>query len=146
MEAILKDTRDKLKEIEKEKLQIIKRVKKLLVADNMEPLDFKKKDKKGFIEYYQGVWIRDISSELMHVLGSTELHIMVKNDTEIPAHEHENQSQSIFIIAGKIFDYERERLYLTGECFFIPRQNNHMLKYYGNSQYLITFHPNLVEV
>jgi len=146
MEAIPKETRDKLNEIEKEKLKIVNRVKKLLVADNLEPLDFKKKDKNGFIEYYHGVFIRDISSELMHVLGATSLHIMVKYDTEIPAHEHNNQSQTIFVKSGKIYDLETTKLYKKQECFFISKNHNHKLKYFSGSEYLVTFHPNLVEV
>lgn len=145
--AILKkDTRKKLEVIEEKKLEIIKRVRKLLVADNMEPLDFKKKDKKGFIEYYPGVYIRDISSELMHILGATSLHVMCKYDTEVPAHEHDNQSQTIFVKSGKIYDAETTKLYTKGESFIVTRQHNHKIKYFSGSEYLITFHPNLVEV
>jgi len=146
MEAILKDTRDKMDIIEGKKLDIIKRVRKLIIADNMKPLNLEYRDKKGFVEYYKGVWIRDITSELAQELGLTNLHVMVKNDFEIPEHEHHNQSQTILVRSGKIYNYGTERLYIAGECFFIPKHHNHKLKYFAASQYLITFQPNLVEV
>lgn len=146
MEAILlKETRGRLDEAEQEKRNIIERVRKLYVANNMKPLDFKYKDSKGFVEYLPNVWIRDIGSELGNELGITVLHAMVKENTNVPSHQHDKQYQTIYVKSGKIFDEETGRLYLKGECIFVKKGHIHDLQFYALSEYIISYQPNLPE-
>jgi hypothetical protein len=140
-------TREYLWKIEDKKREIIERSKKLIVADNLKLLDFSNKDERGFVEYYPGVFVRDITSIIGAELGKTDLHVMVKTDVKIDPHEHITQSQTIMVIAGKIKDMldDNRDEYRKGESFFIRPSRKHLLKYFAGSQYLITFMPQLEE-
>jgi hypothetical protein len=141
------DTRRQIWKIEDEKRKIATRVKQLIVADNLKLLDFSNKDERGFVEYYPGVFVRDITSEIGCELGITSLHIMVKHDIVIDAHEHITSSQTIMVKAGKIKDLENDNIdfYFKDDTFFIRKNINHRLKYFTGSEYLITFKPKLSE-
>jgi hypothetical protein len=140
-------TRQHISNIEAEKRQIIERTKKLIMADNLKLLDFSNKDERGFVEYYSGVFVRDITGELGKKEGLTSLHIMVKHDITIDPHEHITQSQTIMIKAGKLKDLDNDNkdFYFKGESFFIKANRKHMLKYFAGSEYLVTFMPQLNE-
>ena len=140
-------TREHISKIENEKRQIIERTKKLIMSDNLKLLDFSNKDERGFVEYYPGVFVRDITSRVGKEEGLTSLHIMVKNDIVIDPHEHITQSQTIMIKAGKLKDLDNDNkdFYFKGESFFIRSNRKHMIKYFAGSQYLITFMPQLIE-
>lgn len=142
------DTRRQIWKIEDEKRKIATRVKQLIVADNLKLLDFSNKDERGFVEYYPGVFVRDITSEIGCELGITSLHIMVKHDIVIDAHEHITSSQTIMVKAGKIKDLENDNIdfYFKDDTFFIRKNINHRLKYFTGSEYLITFKPKLSEL
>lgn len=141
------DTRQRLWKIEDEKRKIATRVKKLIVADNLKLLDFSNKDERGFVEYYPGVFVRDITSELGCELGITSLHFMAKHDIVIDAHEHIESSQTIMVRAGKIKDLENDNIdyYYKNDTFFIRKKITHRLKFFAGSEYLITFKPKLNE-
>jgi hypothetical protein len=139
------DTRQRLWKIEEEKKKIANRIKRLVVGDGLKLLDFSNKDERGFIEYERGLFIRDITSELAARLGLTSLHIMVKYDIEICSHEHVLQSQTIMVKEGKIHDLDTTSTYYKYDSFFINKKHRHRLKYFGGSEYLITFMPQLDE-
>lgn len=139
-------TREALRNIENEKLKIVSRLKKLVVADSLKLLDFSKKDERGFVEYERGLFIRDITSELGRELGLTSLHVMVKYDIEIESHEHITQSQTIMVRHGRIYDMDNKVTHYKDDTFFINKKHVHRLKYFSGSEYLITFKPQLEEM
>jgi hypothetical protein len=141
------ETRSRVRKIEMEKGLIIQRVKSLIVSDQLKNLDFSKKDERGFIEYYPGVFVRDITSIVAADLGMTNLHIMCKTDTIINPHEHNEQNQMIMIKAGKLRDIDDENHdpYYKGDAYFVRKNRKHVLKYFAGSEYLITFMPQLNE-
>jgi quercetin dioxygenase-like cupin family protein len=139
------DTRTHIERIEKEKRNICIRLKSLIVADNLRLLDFSNKDERGFVEYYPGVFVRDITPELCKK-EVTILHIMVKHDIKIDPHEHVVSSQSIMVKSGKVENIDTDVVYRKGNSFFIEAGRRHILKYFAGSEYFITFMPSLVEM
>jgi mannose-6-phosphate isomerase-like protein (cupin superfamily) len=141
------ETRQRLGRIEDEKRQIAVRLKRLIVAETLNLLDFTNKDERGFVEYYPGVFVRDITSIIGRELGLTSLHIMVKDDIIIDPHEHIDQSQTIMVRTGKIQNTadDNHPFYYKGDTFFIRKNVNHSLKYFAGSEYLVTFKPQLNE-
>ena len=136
-----------IRQNEETRKAVCNRLKKLVIADNMELLDFSNKDKNGFVEYEAGLFIRDITSELGLSLGITNLHIMVKNDMEINSHRHITQGQMVGVKRGKLIDLDDDNggEYFPGDVFFVRKNRMHRLKYFAGSQYLITFMPALHE-
>lgn len=139
------ESRKYMKDAIHEQNLMAKRIKKLVIADDLKYLDFAKKDKNGFVEYEPGLFIRDITSEQGRILGKTDLHVLVKDDIEISSHEHIDQSQMIMVKHGRIYDIDNRISHPMGEVFFIRKKHRHKLKYYANSEYLITFMPQLHE-
>jgi hypothetical protein len=142
------ETRAHLGRIENEKRRIIQRTKALIVSDQLKNLDFSKKDKYGFVEYYPGVFVRDITSDIAAREGLTNLHIMCKCNIEIDPHEHTSQSQMIMIKEGHLRDLDDDNNgeYYKNDTFYVRKNKMHRVKYFAGSQYLITFMPQLNEV
>ena len=133
----------RLSEIEEAKINMGSRIDKYILADNMKPLDFTKADRKGYIEYEPGLFIKDITSRVQEILGLTVLHAFTTKDITLDSHKHTIQYQVITVKSGKIYDEETMQFKEAGESMFIPKGRNHKVKYYENSEYIIYYVPNL---
>jgi hypothetical protein len=135
----------RLTEIEEAKKSMTNRIDKFILADNLSPLNFVHKDKKGYIEYEKGLFIKNITDITQEILGMTILHAFTTNDIKINTHKHTAQAQHITIVKGKIFDLDSEKLYEINDSIFTVKNRNHKLKYFANSEYIIYYAPNLVQ-
>ncbi len=136
---------NRLSEIEDAKKNMVKRIDKFILADNLNPLNFIHKDKRGYIEYDKGLFIKNITDATQEILGMTLLHAFVTKDINIDTHKHTSQAQQVTIIKGKIFDIEADKLYKENESIFTVKNRNHKIKYFANSEYIIYYAPNLVQ-
>ena len=140
MEAVM----DRLEEIEVEKYNMAARMDKFIVAKNMKTLDFTNKDRQGYVEYEDGLYVKNITSRVQELLGVTMLRMFTTKDTEMQTHQHKLQAQMITVNKGKVFDDETDKLYTTGDSIFITKQINHTIKYFADSEYVVYFAPNLI--
>jgi len=139
----MNDVMERLSVIETEKYNMAARLDKFILADNLKPLDFSKADRKGFIEYKKGLFIKNITSRVLERLGITIFHVFTTQDVLIETHQHTLQYQSISILKGKAFDKESNTLYGMNASIPITKQVNHTIKYFSGSEYIIYYAPNL---
>jgi len=57
----------RLTEIEEAKKNMTDRISKFILADNLSPLNFAHKDKKGYVEYEKGLFIKNITDAMQEV-------------------------------------------------------------------------------
>jgi len=133
----------RLSEIEEAKIQMTSRIEKFIISENMKPMDFTHKDRKGYIEYEPGLFIQNITSRIQEILGITMFHAFTTKNLVLDTHTHSIQSQTITVNKGKIFDEETGIMYKEKDSMFISRRHNHKVKYFENSEYIIYYAPNL---
>ena len=138
-EATISQVRDVL--IDKNK--VIEDMKQLVVAKNHKILDFTDVDMDGFTEYLEGMKIRNITSALQHILGVTLLQVQVSKEIDFEWHEHEGQSQTIYVMQGKLLDLENNILFKANESYFVSKAHSHKIKYYAGAEALIVYLPSL---
>lgn len=134
---------ERLSGIEVEKYNMAARLDKFILSDNLKPLDFSEADRQGFIEYEEGLFVKNITSRIQELLGITILQLFTTKDVAIETHQHTLQYQSISILKGKAFDDESNTLYGVNTSIPITKQVNHSIKYFAGSEYVIYYAPNL---
>ncbi len=139
----MNDVMERLSTIETEKYNMAARLDKFILADNLKPLDFSAADRKGFIEYQEGLFVKNITSRVQERLGITIFQMFATKDSLIETHQHTMQYQSISILKGKAFDEESNTLYGVNTSIPITKQVNHTIKYFAGSEYIIYYAPNL---
>ncbi len=97
-------------------------------------------------EYIEGLLIKDITSQEQLGLGMTILHILSDKEIEFSLHMHNNQSQTINVVSGKILDLETNVLFEKGESFFVPKSHLHRLRYFKNTELLVIYVPSLAQI
>lgn len=140
----MNDVMERLSVIKTEKYNIAARLDKFILADNLKPLDFSESDRQGFIEYQDGLFVKNITSRVQELLGVTLLQIFTTKDVTIETHQHTLQYQSISVLKGKAFDDESNKLYGINTSIPISKQTNHSIKYFSGSEYIIYYAPNLI--
>jgi mannose-6-phosphate isomerase-like protein (cupin superfamily) len=94
-------------------------------------------------EYLSGVLIKDMSSIDQINKGVTVLSILVNNEVDFSLHMHENQSQTICVVRGKILDLENNIMFEPGESFFVKKGKQHRLRYYSDTELIVVYMPAL---
>ena len=126
-----------------DKQRVIEEMKQLVIAKNHKILDFTDVDMDGFVEYIEGMSVKNITSPLQHILGVTLLQIKVTKEVEFSLHEHEGQSQTIYVMVGKLLDLENNILFKTNESYFVGKAHTHRIRYYEGAEALIVYLPSL---
>jgi len=126
-----------------EKATVIEQMKQLVIAKNQKILDFTEVGSDGYTEYIEGLFIKNVTSPFQHLLGVTILHSKVEKEVEFQLHEHENQSQTIYVISGKIVELENNITFTEGQSYFISKNKKHSIRYYKDSEIIAVYLPNL---
>jgi hypothetical protein len=126
-----------------DKNKIIQDMKHLVVSRNHKILDFNGSDKDGFVEYIEGMLIRNVTSPEQHVLGVTILHVITTKEVNFELHEHEGQSQTVCVLKGKVLDLETNILFYPKESYFVNKAHKHTIKYFPDSEALLVYLPSL---
>lgn len=99
---------------------------------------------KGYDEFLEGMLIKDISTDEQATIGITILHVLANRNIEFKLHKHDNQSQTISIIKGRIEDFtnpDSTIKYGKGDCFFIVKTEVHSIRYLTDTELIITYMP-----
>lgn len=99
-----------------------------------------------FNQYMDGLFIKDITTLEQSALGITILHVVSQKQTDFDMHVHENQSQTISVKKGRVYNLKTNEMFEAGESFFVPRNKKHSTRYDPNTESLITYMPSLTEV
>jgi hypothetical protein len=133
-----------LDELNYGKQQLKDSIRAYRLADNMKELDFDKAtDDEGFVKY-EGILVKNHSTINLHERGITILEIKANEDALFDLHLHDNESQFIRVIKGKIADLKHNMIFSTNETYFVPKRQEHMIKYFKGTNAIIIYMPNLM--
>jgi hypothetical protein len=128
------------------KQQLKDSIRAYRLADNLKDLDFTKAiDDEGFVKY-EGVLVKNHSTINLHAIGITILELKANEDMIFDCHLHINQSQFINIIKGKIIDLKNNMVFSKNETYFVPKRQEHLMKYFKGTNAIIIYMPNLMIV
>ena len=80
------------------------------------------------------------------MLGVTVLVIKTNEAVEALLHEHDEQSQTICVLKGKILDIASGLVYKEKESLFINKSLPHSIKYFENTEVIVVYLPSLSTV
>jgi hypothetical protein len=133
-----------LDELNYEKQQLKDSIRAYRIANNLKELDFTRTtDDDGFVKY-EGILVKNHSTINLHERGITILEIKANDDAVFDLHLHDNESQFIRVIKGKIADLKHNMIFSTNETYFVPKRQEHMIKYFKGTNAIIVYMPNLM--
>lgn len=97
----------------------------------------------AYSETIEGILIKDITNSEQLGLGITILHVLASKEVDFQLHMHENQSQTISVLKGKIMDLESNIIFSPSESFFVGKHKNHRLRYFEDTELLVVYMPAL---
>lgn len=122
--------------------EVLKDLSQLSLGREQKILDFTETDSSGFMEYIEGINVKNVTTPLLHLIGVTLLYVEVSKEVDFDSHAHENQSQVVYVAEGRILS-ENKIEFTKGESYFVSKKNRHAIRYYPGTKALIIYLPNL---
>lgn len=130
-------------ELNTKKEQIIDKIRAYRIAENLDPLDLSNNiDKDGFVEY-QGAFIKNYTTAALHKKGVTILELKTDKDVVFESHDHDHQTQFIYVTKGKISDLKSGFTFNKSQHYSVPKRQEHLIKYFADTNAMIVYMPNL---
>ncbi len=102
------------------------------------PLDF---SKKADIEYIDGLFLKDLSTDEQVIYGLSVFHAEAMKDIFIPKHIHDTRYQLIFVLEGAIINEVQNITYNAGESMFINKKETHSIACAKGTKMLLIYIP-----
>lgn len=101
---------------------------------------------RQFNEYLEDLQIRDLTTKEQTELGISVIHVVCNNSIDFALHKHISMNQTISVLNGEIQDIKVETdiiTYKKGDCLYIPKNNQHRLRYCKGCELLVVYIPGL---
>jgi mannose-6-phosphate isomerase-like protein (cupin superfamily) len=101
---------------------------------------------RHFKEYIQDLHIQDLTTKEQLSIGISIIHVKSLKVIDFGMHKHINMNQTISVLNGQIQDIKVESdiiTYKKGDCLFIPKNNQHRLRYCAGCELLVVYIPGL---
>jgi quercetin dioxygenase-like cupin family protein len=97
-------------------------------------------------EYIEDLKIKDLTTKEQSEVGISVIHIFCSRTIEFAMHKHIYMNQTISVLNGEIQDIKVETdiiTYKKGDCLYIPKNNQHRLRYCEGAELLVVYIPGL---
>ncbi len=108
--------------------------------DDCPALDF---TKSSNIEYSEGVFLQDLTTDEQTQLGLSIFHVRVEKDTLSPIHKHDKRYQIIFVKKGVVIDKVSGTKHDVGDIFYATKEEKHSIEYTEGSEVIFFYIPGL---
>jgi quercetin dioxygenase-like cupin family protein len=101
---------------------------------------------RRFKEYIEDLLINDLTTKEQLSIGISVIQIQCTKTIDFGLHKHTSMNQTISVISGEIQDIKVETdiiTYKKGDCLFIPKNNQHRLRYCAGCELLVVYIPGL---
>lgn len=98
---------------------------------------------ENYSELVDGIIVKDITSQEQFEVGITVLRAIASKEVDFGEHEHERQSQIIYVLSGKIYDLQSKFMFKAGQSFLVPKGDRHAVRYFPNTEVVIVYMPKL---
>ncbi len=134
-----------LDEIIEAKNEVINRLLGYSISDELKNLFFdpKKVDKDGYVKYVDGLHIKNLTTDELEEEKISIFKIKATKNIEVGLHSHKEQSQTLFVVKGKIVSLENDMSFDEGQSFFVQKGKRHSLKYIKDTEVNVVYLPNL---
>lgn len=109
-------------------------------SDDCPDLDF---TKSSNIEYSDGVFLQDLTTDEQTQLGLSIFHVRIEKDTLSPIHQHDKRYQIIFVKKGTVIDKINNIKHDIGDIFCITKEEKHSIQYTKGSEVIFFYIPGL---
>ena len=137
-----------LGEIIESKNELVKKILGYSISDELKGLffDTKKIDSEGYIKYMDGLFIKNLTTEDLEKEKVSIFKIKVTKNVEVALHSHKKQSQTLFVVNGKIISLDNDMSFSEGQSFFVQKNKKHSLKYIKGTVVTVVYLPNLEKI
>lgn len=118
------------------------------ISDELKDLcfDSDKTDKEGYTEYKKGLFIKNLTSEMLNDEHVSVFKIKATKDIEVGLHSHKDQSQTLYVEKGAVLELQNNIIFNAGQSYFVSRQIVHNVKYKKDTIVIVVYLPNLERI